>query len=704
MATIFQRIFNRLKENSPGPGNNSTTSVDQSSQSANTTAVSSTGNNSTTSVNQSSQPATTTAVPSTTSTSSFSNTLTKDNSLDEIINQMKNLDTSVDTSAQQNFDVNKYLGGVKQGLQNLNGGQIQQSDISKFTSMRPENPYEAGIGRGLDKIEQFTDPNSDVYKTMFNRALDRFDATAAATNMSQAMRIANNPNLSDSAKRVALAELNRVTQSNRAALTGDLTEQVNKMMFDAAKEFTTQSINAADYEEGKFKTDAGLALQEMSNRIQTLQLEGQLSITEAQIAYNQINDTINNKYKDVANQLEKLSLLATTAEKSQDYKLRAEQVYAQMFDFWGEKSVNRIIELKKLNGGTVTLDQVKNDPLTMSYLMKEMEISGYEGNVDDYIQSRIDLAKTQVQIDQEAVDALIQTYMNSGMDEETATTFARYYSQLKNGAIQNEDGSWYVPGADGKPLITFKDGKPIFEDANKDDSGADIPTEVGKTYTLEGKLYQVGEDGKGVEIQNGAYYVEGDIVYVNNNGVPTKATTPSDLWGADANSIIGLGEGTKMYDEIMNKRKEKILEGTYNYKQLKADPEKMSLAKKVATPVDTGTKPLADRKRDRKREFTSVPEKNVPFTYNGKTYISVGDVDEEKVRGSGYDYQYYHAIDLDTGDVVRVACEAGLFTIDGVGPQASTKTETPTESNTVEDDSTTGNSSTTRPRGRSLTI
>ena len=69
----------------------------------------------------------------------------------------------------------------------------------------------------------------------------------------------------------------------------------------------------------------------------------------------------------------------------------------------------------------------------MSYLMKEMEMSGYEGNVDDYIQSRIDSAKTQVQIDQEAVDALKQTYMNSGMDEETATVFAEYYSQLKNG-------------------------------------------------------------------------------------------------------------------------------------------------------------------------------------------------------------------------------------------------------------------------------
>jgi len=332
--------------------------------------------------------------------------------------------------------------------------------------------------------------------------------------------------------------------------------------------------------------------------------------------------------------------------------------------------------------------------------MKEMEISRYEGNVDDYIQSRIDSAKTQVQIEQEAIDALKQSYMNIGMDETTASGFANLYGAMQLGAMQNEDGSLYVPGADGKPIMTWDGEKFIFNDVDKDEYGNEIPTTPGKTYTLNGKLYQVGEDGKGVEIQNGGYYTEGDIVYVNYNGVPTPATTPSDLWGADANSIIELGEGTKLYDEIMSKRTEKILAGTYNYEQLKSDPEKMSLAKELATPVDTGTRPTSDNKR----AFTSVPEKNVPFTYNGKTYMRVGDVGYQPVHGEGWDFQHYQAIDLDSGKVVWVDSKAGAFTIDGVGPQASTETETPTESNTVEDDSTTGNSSTTRPRGRSLMI
>jgi hypothetical protein len=171
-----------------------------------------------------------------------------------------------------------------------------------------------------------------------------------------------------------------------------------------------------------------------------------------------------------------------------------------------------------------------------------------------------------------------------------------------------------------------------------------------------------------VEIQNGAYYTEGDIVYVNNNGVPTKVSTPTELWGTEATSIIELGEGTKIYDEIMSKRTEEILAGTYNYEQLKSDPEKMSLAKELAAPIDTGTRLNSDNKR----AFTSVPEKNVPFTYNGKTYMRVGDVGYQKVSGKGYDYQHYQVIDLDTGDVVWVDSKAGVFTIDGVPPQAST--------------------------------
>ncbi len=666
MASIFQRIFDRFKQNTTS-GNPAHTTTSEAPSATLEAPSAKKAPEAPAPLSISLDPTS----PLYTKSTSTSRTLT-DNSIDDIIKQINETNTSVDTSDQQNFDVNKYLGGVKQKLLDLNGGQIQQSDISKFTSMRPENPYEAGIGRGLDKIEQFTDPNSDVYKTMFNRALDRFDATAAATNMSQAMRIANNPHLTDSAKRVAGADLNRVTQSKRAELTGDLTEQVNKMMFDAAEAFTTQSINAANYEEGKFKTDADLAMREMTNRISTLQIEGNLSITEANLAYQQVTDLVNNKYKDIANQLEKLSMLATSVEKAQDYKLRAEQVYAKMFDFWGEHSVNRIIELKNSNGGTITLDQVKNDPLTMSYLMKEMEMSGYEGNVDDYIQSRIDSAKTQVQIDQEAIDALKQSYMNIGMDETTAIGFANLYGAMQLGAIHNEDGSWSIPGADGKPIMTWDGEKFIFNDSNPDDYGNEIPTTPGKTYTLKGKLYQVGEDGKGVEIQDGAYYTEGDIVYVNNNGVPTKVSTPTELWGAEAASIIELGEGTKIYDEIMSKRTEEILAGTYNYEQLKSDPEKMSLAKKLATPIDTGTRPTSDDKR----AFTSVPEKNVPFTYNGKTYMRVGDVGYQPVHGKGYDFQHYQVIDLDTGNVVWVDSKAGVFTIDGVPPQASTESNT----------------------------
>ena len=89
----------------------------------------------------------------------------------------------------------------------------------------------------------------------------------------------------------------------------------------------------------------------------------------------------------------------------------------------------------------------------------------------------------------------------------------------------------------------------------------------------------------------------------------------------------------------MSKLTEEILAGTYNYEQLKSDPEKMSLAKELATPIDTGTRLNSDNKR----AFTSVPEKNVPFTYNGKTYMS-WRCWLSKVSGKGYDYQHYQVL------------------------------------------------------------
>jgi hypothetical protein len=323
--------------------------------------------------------------------------------------------------------------------------------------------------------------------------------------------------------------------------------------------------------------------------------------------------------------------------------------------------------------------------------MKEMEMSGYEGNVDDYIQSRIDFAKTQVQIDQEAIDALKQSYMNIGMDETTAIGFANLYGAMQLGAIHNEDGSWSIPGADGKPIMTWDGEKFIFEDVKKDDSGADIPTTPGKTYTLEGKLYQVGEDGKGVEIQDGAYYTEGDIVYVNRNGVPTPATTPSELWGADANSIIELGEGTKLYDELMTKRRAAITSGEIPAQDIYNDPAKLAVAKEIAQPVVIESK--WNENQGRRLFEGQVPEVNTPFIYNGKVYIVSSG---KYFRGEDNKEEAFDAIDAETGDKITIRTYALPSRED------QEKNNAGRQSNTVEDNSTTDDSSTTRPRGRSL--
>jgi hypothetical protein len=194
-----------------------------------------------------------------------------------------------------------------------------------------------------------------------------------------------------------------------------------------------------------------------------------------------------------------------------------------------------------------------------------------------------------------------------------------------------------------------------------------------------------------VEIQNGAYYTEGDIVYVNNNGVPTPATTPSELWGADANSIIELGEGTKLYDELMTKRRAAITSGEIPAQDIYNDPAKLAVAKEIAQPVVIESK--WNENQGRRLFEGRVPEVNTPFIYNGKVYIASSG---KYFRGEDNKEEAFDAIDAETGDKITIRTYALPSRED------QEKNNTGRQSDTEEDDSTTDDSSTTRPRGRSL--
>jgi hypothetical protein len=553
------------------------------------------------------------------------------NSLKDVFEQINNVETNVDTSARDNFDTKSYFDPLKRKFNSLNGGAIQKSDIQKISDMRPDNPYESGIKTGLDKLQQFTDENSDTYKNIFNRSLDRFDATAAIANKNQAQKISANPFASESAKRAGVAELNRVTQSNRATLAGDTSQAISKMVMDASNNFVSQSINASEYEEGKFRTDAGLALQEMSNKVQTLQAEGALTQAEASMEYSKVNDTINDKFRNVASQFEKLGLIQNNA----NYQIQAEQIKTQMFDFWADKSINSVLGLKQTNGGATTVDQVKSDPRTLSYLEKEWEMIG-EGEIpDEYIQSRIDSAKTTTQINQESQQELVNSYTSLGMSPEMASQAAQSVALVKMGLDKDESGNFTLANADGSPRYTFKTdpatGKVTM--VRGDGTTSEGKAKAGEIFTDEksGKVYVKGSEGN-IEVKPDDIVNSNGTLYTNKDGeISVVSTVPADVWGPDANDIFEKGEGTKVYDSLVDSRVKDITE-TNNWVKLSKMSVDDPVYKKYISDVDKANYALNVKKHGTDTITTDLREGDVTkIEYKGKPIPvkvhSIGKID-----------------------------------------------------------------------------
>lgn len=97
---------------------------------------------------------------------------------------------------------------------------------------------------------------------------------------------------------------------------------------------------------------------------------------------------------------------------------------------------------------------------------------------------------------------------------------------------------------------------------------------------------------------------------------------------------------------------DEVTSGVYTYQQIKSDPERLQTAKENAVPLSTDT--TVDKSGRNTRKFNSVPEKNVPFTWNGKTLLRTGDKSTVKNRGKGYDWEQFTAIDVDTGETVTI--------------------------------------------------
>jgi len=105
-------------------------------------------------------------------------------------------------------------------------------------------------------------------------------------------------------------------------------------------------------------------------------------------------------------------------------------------------------------------------------------------------------------------------------------------------------------------------------------------------------------------------------------------------------------------EDSQNSIADQLAKGVFTAAEIRNDPNKLSAAVASAVPLDTNT--TVDKSGRNTRKFNSVPDINTAFSWNGKTYIRTGDVQTFKNRGSGYDWQQFTAIDLDTGETITV--------------------------------------------------
>jgi hypothetical protein len=223
------------------------------------------------------------------------------------------INTNLDTTKQENFNTSSYFNPVIKDLEdsknfnissttptnvidtrnkigvassNISGivNKDMATELASQRSLRPVNKFETDLETGVNRLRDYSSGESQVDRTIANRALNRFDATAAAANLNQSQRIASNPILSTGAKILAKAELARTTGSQRAELTGQLAQQSQERAYTATEKYAQTAQLAAEYEEGKFKTDLAAVSDKLRRELDANIAMGNLASTEANLA------------------------------------------------------------------------------------------------------------------------------------------------------------------------------------------------------------------------------------------------------------------------------------------------------------------------------------------------------------------------------------------------------------------------------------
>lgn len=425
--------------------------------------------------------------------------------------------------------------------------------------IRPENKYEKTLDSSISKLDDYSNGNSKVDRTIANAALDRFDASQAAATISQAQRIASNPHLSDGAKNVANAELARMAGSQRATLTGELAQQSQERAFSATQKLADIAIDAVNYEEDKFQSDMKLIGDNLTRELTAKIAAGELTQAEASLELSKQQSILRASIDEKQMDLEKLRGLDSFALDSAQMDLSKKQIEQKQIELdnaeismWGVSAANAITEWKMSNLDKSVSDMM-NDP--NGTIAVQMATNYYKSLVkddsatptDSWLEAFFGSVKTKAQSEMEFTEDTVRALRTQYVDSELMTDDEfnevidemKLYSDFEGTVQRNKKGQLYFANLDGSvrkdnnktPMI-------ISDDKITDANGDEIVTKPdGTIFSEESKVYKM-VDG-----------VQEDFVLDTD-----------DIWGDDANEIIAMGptEGKPFYSKILKVRKDEI--------------------------------------------------------------------------------------------------------------------------------------------------
>jgi len=453
------------------------------------------------------------------------------------------------------------------------------------------------------KMEEFTDPESPVYKKIANIAFGQLDPRLQTNMTLTAMQIAQNPNLTEGQKRVAMAQALRDAGIAQSELAADM---AGKAM-DSIRAAIGETFGMAQ-DLGSYKWDKGL--EKASIMLQSGDIQGyadQLSknfginVDVSKLQDEQNNQTYNTGlanltanigsnigFDDPSTQNILKSIAESQGISDADYDSWAREFYDdvatassrewQLYGTMNDDQLSNIFRTADTPEGW-TLDSFEWGGKTgraaaLAFLTK-LDMTGgigADGEIDyDMLEKLWDSGTTEAGTTAEGED-IIATAANG--TQITVNTFTDDYVPKK---IGNE---YWIRTADGKAMLESE----YLDSPNYESDARFIGKENGERVSIGEREWKKDERGIWSEVEplsfdadiDDAFGKEAKDIIAEGETHPdywdvVNAQATEDVWSTSADTVLARGRDADptLYDKVYEKR----------VKQLEDDPESIQADK-----------------------------------------------------------------------------------------------------------------------------